>query len=100
VHLAIVGRTVTDALQIPTEALVTTKEGGLGVMVVGDDSTAHLKPVQIGIRLPDKVQIIGGITASDTIITSGAYGIDDGTKVKVGSDDDTKTPGAKDEGKD
>ncbi|AEU37241.1 efflux RND transporter periplasmic adaptor subunit [Granulicella mallensis] len=80
VHLAIAGRTVPDALQIPTQALVPAKDGSLGVMVISDGA-AHLKPVQIGIRLPDKVQITSGISASDMVITSGGYGLDDNTKV-------------------
>src|SRR6202000_2853586 len=70
VHLAIVGRTVPDALQIPSQALVPAKDGSLGVMVISDGA-AHLKPVQIGIRLPDKVQVTSGISASDMVITSG-----------------------------
>jgi len=83
VHLTIAGRTVPDALQIPTEALIPAKDGSLGVMVIGSDGAAHLKPVQIGIRLPDKVQITSGIGTSDTIITSGGYGLDEGTKVEI-----------------
>jgi HlyD family secretion protein len=101
VHTAIVGRTVADALQVPSEALVPGKDGNLSVMIIGSDGQAHLKPVQIGIRLPDTVQITGGIGPNDAVITSGAYGIDDGTKVKVGSaDDETKPAAAKTEGKD
>jgi HlyD family secretion protein len=52
-------------------------------MVIGSDGAAHLKPVQVGIRLPDKVQITSGIGTSDTIITSGGYGLDEGTKVEI-----------------
>ncbi len=100
VHLAIVGRTVQDALQVPTEALVPGKESGLSVMVVGSDGAAHYKPVQVGIRLPDTVQIVSGITASDTVITSGAYGIDDGTKVKVVAAGGDAAPDAKSGGAD
>ena len=83
VHLDIVGRSIPNALQIPTEALVPGKDGNLSVMIVGNDGGAHLKPVQVGIRLPDTVQITSGINPTDTVITSGAYGIDDGTKVKM-----------------
>jgi HlyD family secretion protein len=101
VHTAIIGRTVPDALKVPTEALVPGKDGGLSVMIVGSDGAAHIKPVKIGIRLPDTVQITGGIGPSDTVITSGAYGIEDGTKVKVGSSDDNAEPvDAKNDGKD
>ncbi len=91
VHLAIAGRTVQDAMQVPTEALVPGKDGsGLAVMVMGADGAAHMKPVEIGIRLPDKVQILSGISAADVVIDSGAYGIEDGTKVKIGGADDDK----------
>ena len=83
VHLAIAGKTVPDALQVPTEALIPAKDGSLGVMVVGSDGAAHLKSVQVGIRLPNKVQITSGIGTSDTIITSGGYGLDEGTKVEI-----------------
>ena len=83
VHVAISGRTIPDALQIPTEALVPAKDGSLSVMVVGSDGAAHLKPVQTGIRLPNTVQITSGIGKSDTVITSGGYGLDEGTKVEI-----------------
>jgi HlyD family secretion protein len=93
VHVAIVGRTVPNALQVPSSALVTGDEGTLGVMVISSDSTAHLKPVTIGIRLPDTVQILTGIGASDVVIDTGGYGLQDGTKVKVGAADDDKGAG-------
>ncbi len=92
VHVAIVGRTVPDALTVPTSAIMTAKDGGLAVMVVGADNAAHLKPVKVGIRLADTTQILSGIAPQDMVITGGGYGIDDGTKVKVGPADDTAAP--------
>ena len=94
-HVAIVGRTVPDALTVPTSALMTAKDGGLAVMIVGQDGAAHLKPVKIGIRLPDTTQILSGIVPQDMVITGGGYGIDDGTKVKVGPADDNTVSGDK-----
>ena len=38
----------------------------------------------LGIKGEGDVQIAGGVTADDLVITTGAYGIDEGTKVKVG----------------
>jgi HlyD family secretion protein len=90
VHIAIVGRTVPNALQVPASALLTSDDGTLGVMVVGADGTAHLKPVTIGIRLPDTVQILTGIASSDLVIDTGGYGLQDGTKVKIGATGDDK----------
>ena len=94
VHVAIVGRTVPDALQVPTEALQTGKDGGQAVMVVAADGTAHAKAVKVGIRLPDKVQILDGVGPGDMVISSGGYGLDDGTKVKVGADEGGDKPSA------
>jgi multidrug efflux pump subunit AcrA (membrane-fusion protein) len=94
VHLGITGRTVPNALQVPTEALIPNKDGVLCVAVIGADGAAHLKPVQVGIRLADVVQIVSGINPSDTVITSGSYGIDEGTKVKVGAAGDDGKPAA------
>ncbi len=91
VHVAIAGRTAPNALQVPSSALLTNDDGTLGVMVVGSDSTAHLKPVTVGIRLPDTVQILSGIGSSDLVIDSGGYGLQDGTKVKIGAAGDDKS---------
>jgi multidrug efflux pump subunit AcrA (membrane-fusion protein) len=95
-HVAVVGRTVPDALTVPTTALVTNKEGKLAVMVVGEDGAAHQKLVTVGIRLPETTQILTGIAPQDMVITGGGYGIEEGTKVKVGpADDDEKGAGDK-----
>ena len=88
VHVAVTGRTVSDALQVPASALLTGKDGKLGVMVVGSDGAAHLKTVQVGIQTPENVQITDGIVPSDMVITSGSYGLDEGTKVKVSAPSD------------
>jgi HlyD family secretion protein len=91
VHVAIVGRTVPDALQVPSSALLTNDDGSLGVMVVGSDGIAHMKPVTVGIRLPDTVQILTGIDVKDVVIDTGGYGLQDGTKVKIGAAGDDKS---------
>jgi HlyD family secretion protein len=91
VHIAIVGRTVPNALQVPASALLTSDDGTLGVMVVSADGTAHLKPVTVGIRLPDTVQILTGVGPGDLVIDTGGYGLQDGTKVKIGAAGDDKS---------
>ena len=42
------------------------------------------------------MQITSGLTTADMVITSGSYGLDEGTKVKVGAadDDDDAKPAA------
>ena len=60
------------------------QDGSKSVMVVGSDGVAHKKAVQLGINDGDDVQVTQGLNSSETVITTGAYGLDDGTKVKVG----------------
>jgi HlyD family secretion protein len=96
VHAVLTGTTVQDAMQIPANAIVPGKDGGTAVMVAAAGGTAHRKPVTVGIRTSEAVQVISGISPSDRVITEGGYGLDDGTKVKVGrpgADDDDEQPG-------
>ena len=85
VHAVIRGLTVANALQVPVAALLPAQDGSTNVMVVGADHLAHLRAVNLGIRTREMVQITHGLTAEDDVITDGSYGLDDGTKVKVGS---------------
>jgi HlyD family secretion protein len=82
----ITGRTVLKALKVPLSAVLSAQDGSKSVMVVGSDGVAHRKPVTIGVSDGDDVQILQGITAQDMVITTGAYGLDDGTRVKVGAE--------------
>jgi HlyD family secretion protein len=105
VHVSIDGRTVKQALLIPTEALQTASDGGSKfVMLVGTDGKAHKHAVTVGIQSAKEVQILSGISAADSVITNGAYGLDDGTKVKVEAAEEDKPgedkPGAGKAGKD
>jgi multidrug efflux pump subunit AcrA (membrane-fusion protein) len=81
---SITGRTVAQAWKIPASAVLTAQDGSKSVLVVGTDGAAHRKPVTLGIADADDVQVTTGVSASDTVITGGAYGLDEGTKVKVG----------------
>ncbi len=85
VHAVITGDTVEKALQIPVSALLPAQNGSSSVMVVGGDGGAHKRPVKVGIRTPEQVQILSGLTVADNVIVEGSYGMDDGTKVTVGT---------------
>jgi HlyD family secretion protein len=95
VHLLLAGRTVPNAFVIPAQSLVTTAAGNKAVMIVGTDGVAHMKEVSVGIHDNGLVQILNGISSGDRVITEGAYGLNDGTKVKVtsGPTDDSVKPG-------
>ena len=95
VKVSIAGRTVAQAWKIPASAALTAQDGGKFVMVVGSDGAARRKPVTLGIADGEDVQVTGGLAPADLVITGGAYGLDDGTKVKVGAaTDDDKAPAA------
>ena len=79
----ITARTVNDAILIPVSALLKTPEGTTRVMVVGNDSKAHQVNVEPGIRQGDRVQITKGLSGGERVITAGAYGLPNETKVKI-----------------
>ena len=95
VHASISGRTAKNALLVPLEALQTAVDGSKYLMVIGADGNAHKHAVTVGIQSGKDVQILSGIGAKDTVITTGAYGLDDGLKVKVGAAGDEKPEAAK-----
>jgi HlyD family secretion protein len=105
VHAAIAGRTIQNAVKVPIEAVQTGQDGtSKFVMIIAPDSTAHKKSVTIGIQNSDDAQILSGLTPADMVITTGGYGLDENTKVKIGTDpnakpdDDKPSAGAPDAG--
>jgi RND family efflux transporter MFP subunit len=83
VHVSLAARTVTDVVTVPNESLIATKSGTSAVMVVGPDKVAHQKDVKTGITDGHDTQILSGVQPGDLVVTIGAYGMDDGTKVKI-----------------
>jgi multidrug efflux pump subunit AcrA (membrane-fusion protein) len=94
VRVSVTGRTVADALKIPSTAVLTAQDGSKSVMVIGADGASHRKPVELGIQDAGDVQVISGLSPTDTVVTGGAYGLEDGTKVKVGAAGDDEKPAA------
>jgi multidrug efflux pump subunit AcrA (membrane-fusion protein) len=92
VKVSITGKTVAQAWKVPDSAIQTSNDGSKTVMVVGSDGAAHSKPVTLGIDDGTDVQVTGGLAPTDMVITTGAYGLDEGTKVKVGPEADENAP--------
>jgi len=92
VRASVVGRSAASALKLPSASILTAQDGSKSVMVVGADGTAHRKAVSLGIQDGDDVQITSGVTTGDTVVTTGAYGLEDGTKVKVGPAEEDAKP--------
>ncbi len=89
VHVTIVAGTIKNAMLIPPEAVLPSAEGGMQVMVVDAKAVAHAKPIEVGAREADKVQVLTGVAAGDQVITVGGLGLDDGAKVRPVDKGDT-----------
>jgi HlyD family secretion protein len=85
VPVNMVAQTVKDALAVPAEAILTAPDGTTSVMVIGPDQVAHQTNVKTGIRQGDDVQILSGLKAGQQVVTTGAFSVPDGTKVKITS---------------
>ncbi len=86
VRATITGRTARDAWTLPAEAIQTAQDGASQfVLVINPQGAATKRPVTLGIRTPEAAQVLTGVTAADNVITTGAYGLDEGTRVKVGA---------------
>jgi HlyD family secretion protein len=83
VHAAILTETIRNAMLVPASAILPGEEGGTAVLTVSPDSTAHLRPVETGVRNGDKVQILSGVNPGDEVVTVGGLGVEDKAKVKI-----------------
>ncbi len=83
VRVSVLAETVPNALIVPAAAVLTAPDGSTTVMVVGADEHAVQRDVKTGIRQGDDVQIIEGLQGGDRVVTVGAYGLPDNTKVRM-----------------
>ena len=83
VQVSMTAKTAKDAIVVPAGAVFQSEDTGDYVVVAGSDNKAHQKKVQVGIRNKDSAQILGGINAGDPVITTGGYGLPDGTQIKI-----------------
>ena len=83
VHTSIVAETLTNAIIVPPAALLPSAEGETVLMVVGADSVAHERKVEVGVRETDKVQILSGVKPGEKVIIVGGVGLEDGNKVRI-----------------
>jgi multidrug efflux pump subunit AcrA (membrane-fusion protein) len=82
-QVSITAQTVHDALVVPASALLNAKEDSAQIMVVDAQSQAQSRDVKIGIKTGDQAQIVSGLKPGEMVITEGAYGLPDKTKVKI-----------------
>jgi multidrug efflux pump subunit AcrA (membrane-fusion protein) len=96
VQVSMLAKSVDEALVVPASALLTGPDGATTVMVAESDGRAHQKAVKVGIRQGDDVQLLEGVQAGDKVLTTGAYGLPDNTKIRVETapGSESGTPGA------
>jgi membrane fusion protein, multidrug efflux system len=72
--------TTGNALTVPVEALVPEGES-FRVFVVDSHGIAHQRQVTVGDRSDSLAEITRGLTAGERVVTSGAYGLMDSSRV-------------------
>ena len=68
-----------DALVVPTNALVDVG-GERGVFLAQADNTAVFRPVEVGIEAEEVIEIRGGLSEGDRVVTTGAAALRDGDR--------------------
>jgi HlyD family secretion protein len=96
-QVTIAANSKDDAIVVPTSAITLEASNATEgtVMVVDDQNVAHETKVTIGIRTPDKVEIVEGLKGGETVVIEGNYALSDGTKVEVATEDEKKEPDEK-----
>ena len=83
VPLRIVTAVHTNCLAAPAESVVTDESGKSVIALVKGDESVQT-PVQTGLRENGWVEIAApGLKAGDTVVTVGAYGLPEKTKISV-----------------
>src|SRR5262249_55812488 len=72
-------------LWLPATALILGA-GGMQVAVVHDDQTVHLQTVEVGHDLGQKVEIVAGLTGTESVIVNGGDGLRGGVRVRPGEE--------------
>jgi HlyD family secretion protein len=90
--IAMVARTISDAVVVPASALLKTPEGANQVMIV-NDGRARQVAVEPGVRQGDRLQITKGLSGGETVIVNGAYGLPDNTQVKAAAAEQSSPDG-------
>jgi len=81
---AVSGQIITavhgHAVTVPVEALVPDGEG-FRVFVVDSAGIARARPVVVGGRSESRAEIVTGLAGGETVVTTGAYGVEDGARI-------------------
>jgi multidrug efflux pump subunit AcrA (membrane-fusion protein) len=98
-QVTVAANSKNDAIVVPASAvtLETSNAAEGTVMIVDDQNVAHETKVTIGIRTPDKIEIVEGLKGGETVVVEGNYALSDGTKVEPQTDTENTDQKEKDE---
>ena len=71
-----------ERLTMPDTAIVASGTRDL-VFVARDEGYFEPREVRLGLRLPDRVEILGGLAEGEKVVTSGNFLIDSESKLKA-----------------
>jgi membrane fusion protein, multidrug efflux system len=74
-----------DAATVIPESAILSSGDRTVVYVIGADSTAQIRPVKIGVRLPNQVEILSGVQAGEKVVAEGLQKVRPGGAVKIAS---------------
>lgn len=100
VQLSMLAQTIPDTLVVPASAVLTAPDGNTTVMLVGPDGRAHQQAVKTGVKQGDDVQIVDGLKEGQKVVTAGAYGLPDKTKITIEAPKESANESPKKEDKD
>ena len=67
-------------MAVPLESLVPEGDG-FKVFVVDSAGIAHGRPVTVGARTETLAEITAGLSGGETVVTYGAFGVEDSAKI-------------------
>jgi membrane fusion protein, multidrug efflux system len=70
------------AIMIPESAVMSMGERTM-VYVIGGDGTAQMRPVKVGLRLPNQIEIVDGLKAGEKVVAEGVQKVRPGAPVIV-----------------
>jgi multidrug efflux system membrane fusion protein len=97
VNIRLLVDTLTNQLVVPNVAVQNGQQGTF-VYVVDEDSTVHLKSVQVGISTATSADILGGISDGDQVVIDGTDRLIEGAVVRVRKAGEMENPPSYDAG--
>ena len=71
-----------DSIVVPESAVMAMGDR-TSVYVIGPDNTAQLRPVKVGLRTANQVEIISGVERGEKVVTEGIQKVRPGGAVKI-----------------